>query len=94
MTPDTVARMATDVVFSNVDGEAVLLSGRRGVYYGLDAVGTRIWTLVREHGRLGDVHRRLVAEYDAPADRLWNDLERLIAELRDRDLVSIDEPSV
>jgi hypothetical protein len=81
-----------DVVFNEVDGETVLLSGERGRYYGLDRVGTRIWALLRVEPRLAAVHTRLIEEFDAPADRLWADLARLVEELQQKGLVEVHGP--
>ncbi|PYO19380.1 MAG: hypothetical protein DMD85_18645 [Candidatus Rokuibacteriota bacterium] len=38
-------RIRKDVVFRELEGEMVLLNLATGVYFGLDPVGTRIWTL-------------------------------------------------
>src|SRR5688572_12241182 len=91
VSPDARVSIAPDVVFSEVDGETVLLSGSGGRYYGLDAVGTRIWALLRTESRLSLVHAHLTREFDAAPDRLWADLERLVRELEQKGLVQIDD---
>ena len=41
------------VVFRQMDDGAVLLDLESGVYFGLDEVGTRVWTLLLERGTSG-----------------------------------------
>jgi hypothetical protein len=83
----TVA-ISPDVLFNEVGGEAVLLNQRDGVYYGLDEVGTRIWTLASQSASLGSVHSTLLDEYDVTSDELWQDIVRLISEMAERGLVA------
>jgi hypothetical protein len=67
----------SEVLFREIGDEGVLLDLTRGTYYGLNGVGTRIWTLLAETPRLADVHRRILAEYDVDASVLQRDLLRL-----------------
>ena len=45
-------------------GEAVILNLRTGVYYGLDSIGARIWTLVQEPRRVGELIEIILDELD------------------------------
>lgn len=78
------------VLFRDLDGEAVLLETGSGRYYGLDAVGTRMWNLLREHGETEAVCRDLLLEYDVLEDRLREDLEKLVQDLSSRGLLRLD----
>jgi len=78
------------VLFRDLDGEAVLLETRSGRYYGLNEVGTRMWSLLQSHGESGAVCRALLAEYDVPEDRLREDLGQFIETLAARGLVRMD----
>jgi len=42
------ARAPDGVLFRELEGEAVILSVEGGTYYGLDDVGTRMWTALLE----------------------------------------------
>ena len=53
-----------DVLFRDLGGEAVLLNLKTGRYYGLDEVGTRMWLLLTQHGRVEAAYRVLLDEYD------------------------------
>ena len=58
-----------------------------GFYFGLDEVGTRVWTLL---GQLGDprlVCEALRVEYDVDHERLAADVEAFVATLAERGLI-------
>jgi hypothetical protein len=83
-------RVNESVVFRELDAEAVLLDLQNGVYFGLDAVGTRVWTLLLEHGTPEQVCARMIEEYDVSPQVLRDDVLRLVEELAGRGLVVAD----
>jgi hypothetical protein len=78
------------VLFRDLDGEAVLLETGSGRYYGLNEVGTRMWSLLHLHGDIEAVCRALLAEYEVPEDRLREDLLRFVDTLAARGLIRTD----
>jgi len=79
-----------DAVFRELEGETVLLNLESGTYFGLNAVGTRIWSLIQDKGSLETVLAALRGEYDAPTEVLERDLLRLAAELCAKGLTRVD----
>jgi hypothetical protein len=75
-------------VFRELDGEAVILDLESGRYFGLDAVGTRIWQLIAEQGSLRAVHAALLTEFDVSSSALESDLFAFAGELVSRGLIS------
>ena len=88
-TLDSSIRCRREVLFRELAGEAVLLDLESGQYYGLDEVGTRIWSLLREEATPAAVLGRLLREYEASEERLERDLLRLIDDLVQARLVEI-----
>ena len=86
---DTLVRVPKDVVFRELDGEAVILNLESGMYFGLDAIGTRIWRLVEEHGSLRAVWEGMQREFEAPGEALRSDLLTFIDELSAKGLVNL-----
>jgi hypothetical protein len=82
-------RVAKDVVFRDVSGEAVLLNLATGTYFGLNEVGTRIWNLLLEHESVDDVVSRLLTEFDVKEEVVRSDLETLIKDLRLKGLLDV-----
>ena len=83
-------RISDDVVFRDLAGEAVILNLATGTYFGLDAVGTRLWHLITEHGSTEKVIEALLAEYEVEEGQLRRDVDDLIQQLTDKGLVRID----
>lgn len=81
-----------DVLFRDLEGEAVILSTESGRYYGLDEVGTRMWNLLSQHGQIEPVYQALLAEYDVAEDRLQQDLLDLVDKLAAEGLLQVDGP--
>lgn len=91
MTP-SLSRQATpsgDVLFQEVGGEAVLLNLGSEKYFGLDAVGMRVWTLLLEDARLQPVFDSMCAEYDVEPAALESDLLALVGTMAEAGLVNI-----
>jgi hypothetical protein len=83
-------RIKPDVLFQDLDGEAVLLDLASGTYFGLNAVGTRIWELLPDHELLSSIADIIVGEYAVAAERCASDLLGLVGELQVRGLVNVN----
>jgi Coenzyme PQQ synthesis protein D (PqqD) len=82
-------RVNDDVLFQELQGEAVLLNLKSGVYFGLDPVGTRVWQLLAKHELLSEIARAIVAEYNVTEERCAKDLLALVADLEHQGLVTV-----
>lgn len=87
LTLESQLQRSEDVLFQEVGGEAVLLDLASEQYFGLDAVGTRIWELLDGNSSLGQVHATLCAEYEASPERIRDDMLALARALADAGLV-------
>jgi hypothetical protein len=83
-------RIRTDVVFRQLDEEAVLLNLKSGTYFGLNDVGARVWQLIAEQRTLSRVLDALVEEYDAEPHVLERDLLELSRQLCAKGLVEVN----
>jgi hypothetical protein len=70
-----------DVLFRELDDEAVLLNLKTGIYFGLNPVATRMWRLIAEHGSLARVCDALIDEYEIDRGVLEKDLLDLARQL-------------
>jgi len=72
----------TDEVFASViDGEAIIMNVRSGVYYSTDGVGTLIWTQLEAGASVEEIIAAVVAAYAVPPEQARADVERLAREL-------------
>ncbi|MDP2790122.1 MAG: PqqD family protein [Rectinemataceae bacterium] len=83
-------RLNDSVLLSRVDDEAVLLASDSGVYYGLNAVGSRMLELLTECGDRETAMSRAAQEYEAPADLLRADFLALLDSLLAKKLITDD----
>jgi hypothetical protein len=80
---------STDQVSCDLAGEAAILNLKNSVYYGLDTVGARIWTLVQEPITVGAVRDAMLREYDVEPERCERDLIDLLQMLAAEGLIAI-----
>lgn len=81
------------VVVRDLGGEAILLDLATSTYFGLDAVGTRIWHLLAEQQPTDAIVLRLLQEFDVDEHRLRLDLDKLVMQLLEKKLlIASDDP--
>ncbi|MGO9603687.1 MAG: PqqD family protein [Candidatus Binataceae bacterium] len=80
-----------DQVSCDLAGEAAILNLKSGVYFGLDPVGARVWSLLQNPLTLAEICDALSQEYDVERGRLEADLRELISDLTEHGLVRIAE---
>lgn len=71
--------------------ESVLLDLRSERYFGLNAVGTRVWQLLGQDPSLEAAHQVLLQEYEVAADQLASDVLTLVRQLADAGLLTLDD---
>ena len=84
---DQVFRIPDDVLHQEVGGETVLLDLDSEQYFGLDAIGTRIWALLGEGRCAEEIVAVLLDEYDVDRERLAADVHELLGALLDAGLI-------
>jgi hypothetical protein len=80
-------KLSPDVVFRDLEREAVILDLASGTYFGLNEVGTRVWRLVDEGRHPCEIVDMMAAEYAADRETIARDVERLLEDLRTRRLI-------
>ena len=73
-----------------VRGETVLLDLSREHYFGLDAVGTRVWQLLGEGKMPQELMAVMLEEYDVSREQLEADVSGLLERLRNAGLIEIE----
>jgi hypothetical protein len=78
-------RARADVLWREVDGEAVLLDPKSGRYFGLEGAGSVLWRQLQSPSTFDDLRRAVREEFEAPA-ALAADLEGFLRSLCDAGL--------
>jgi sulfur transfer complex TusBCD TusB component (DsrH family) len=82
---------APDLLSSAFDKELVILNLKDGVYYGLEDVGARLWSLLQRPITVAAIRDALVAEYDVEPARCGRDVRGLLQDLAARGLIEVRE---
>jgi hypothetical protein len=81
--------LARDVVFSEIDRDVVALNVERGLCYGLEGSGARIWRMIAEGIKVQELCRTLAAEYCVDVSTCKSDVMALLDEMRAEGLIEI-----
>ena len=82
---------AKDQVSSDLGEELAILNLKAGVYYGLDAVGARIWSLIQEPRKVDEIRDVLLEEYEVEPERCERDLFALLQRLASEGLIQVED---
>lgn len=80
--------ISQQAIAKEVGEELVILDLAAGTYFGLDAVGTRIWQLMGESKSLAEICEAMLDEFDVSRRELERDILILAGELSTRNLIS------
>lgn len=69
--------------------EAAVLNLKNSVYYGLDSVGARVWTLLQQPRSVGELRDTLLSEYEVEARQCEQDLLALLESMRSEGLIEV-----
>jgi hypothetical protein len=91
----SIVMVSKDQVSSDLEeGEVAILNFKSGTYYGLNAVGARVWNLIQEPKTIGEIRNVLANEYNVEPERCEHDLLALLQRLANEGLVEVrDEPT-
>jgi hypothetical protein len=87
----TVVVAAKNQVSCDLAGEAAILNIESGVYYGLDPVGARIWTLMQEPREVVEIQNAITNEYDVEPEECARDLVGLLEKLLAEGLIELKD---
>ena len=85
----TVVVRNDDMLAVEVDQTVVMMSVEQGMYFGLDGVGPRIWSLLETPRAVGDLCRELEQEFEVEPDVCRDEVHAFLAELMEAGLVVV-----
>jgi len=93
MNENSRVRSTRNVFARDFDGELVVLDLARGDYYGLDAIGARLWRGLASGRTVEEVVEELAPEYDVERETLRADLLALLQDLAAKGLIEPADPA-
>ena len=89
LTIESTVSAVPDQTSCELQGEAVILSLKGGIYYTLNPVGTRIWNLVQKPVQVREVRDTILREYKVDEGRCEDDLLTLLRDLEKEGLIEV-----
>lgn len=75
----------------SLDDESVILNIEQGVYYGLNAVASRVWELVQQPRTVREICDQLMSEYEIEESSCTRDVLELLEHLHRWKLIELGE---
>jgi hypothetical protein len=85
----SIVNAAPEQVSCPLGDEAAILNLKNTVYYGLNPVGARVWTLLQQPRSVGELRDALLDEYDVDENRCESDLLELLEKMRSEGLIQV-----
>lgn len=91
ITDQSVIQSVKDLFSCDLAGESVILNIKNGLYYGLDPVGSWIWSQIQQPIAVRDVRDAMLKEYEVDADLCERDLIVLFKTMQENELIDVKE---
>ena len=89
ITASTTVTISGDQVSCDLGGESAILNMANGVYYGLNAVGARVWELIQEPKQVSEVRDVITAEYEVEPSQCEQDIVNLLSQMDEQGLIQV-----
>lgn len=88
----TVIRRSPEIMHSDLGDQVVMMDLDAGAYYGLNAVGARIWTYAEEPIALATVVDKLLEEFEVERGECEVAVGEFVEGMIERKVVEVVEP--
>lgn len=82
-------RAIIDHLFSDLAQEAVILSLKNGRYYGVNQVGSAIWSIIQQPMTVPDIESFLMNEYDVDEETCSTEVASFLETMMREELVDV-----
>ena len=89
ITPDSVINAIKEQVSCDLAGESVILNLKNSTYFGLNPVGSTIWSLIQEPRKVGEIVSTILQEYSVERDECEKDLLKLLEDSESNALIQV-----
>jgi hypothetical protein len=81
-------------VSCDFNGESVILNFKNDSYYGLNPVGSFVWSLIQVPMTFSQIKEAVSAQYEVDPSECERDLLELLNDLRDNELILVSEEDI
>lgn len=87
MTLETKVQLDPELLYSKIGDEIVLLTIDSGKYFKVDAVGSRIWEIIKEPTTIKTLLNQLIEEYEVSFEECQQDVMSFMERLQKDELI-------
>ena len=85
----SIVQRDPDLIFTDMDGETVMLNIEEGNYYGLSGIAPDLWEWMEKPVSIGTLVQKVADTFEVDEETCRADVLAHLAELRDRALIQI-----
>lgn len=89
LTLDTCLQRNPEQIFTDMDGETVMLNIEQGSYFGIGGTGNRIWELLAEAKTVDELVTVICNEYEVSGAECKEDVLNFCRSLLEQDLAQV-----
>lgn len=86
---DSMITLSKDQVSCDLSGETAILGLQSGQYFGLDEVGSRLWSLMEKPQSVRRMRDAVVSEYAVDTETCTQDVLRFLKDLERAGLIEV-----
>jgi len=87
LTLDTQIQRNNEMLTSSIDGETVMMSIKRGEYYGFGNTGSFIWENIEKSISIKDLVALITSEFNVEEKKCFDDILPFLEELAEKELI-------
>ena len=91
ITLDSVVSQSPELVATDIDGQTAILSIQSGAYFGLDGVGTRIWSLLVQPEKVNRLCECLLGEYHVERTQCEQQVLAFLQKMAEANLLNVQD---
>jgi hypothetical protein len=91
--PETLVTRSEEPVAVEVDRTVVMMSVDQGMYFGLEGVGPRVWSLLEQPRSVRQLCEALISEFEVAPDVCRHEVGNFLEDLRRAQLVRFHDPA-
>ena len=85
----SIVTQSNEPVFTEIDGETVMMSIENGNYYGLNDLGSRIWQLLETPISITSLCEILLGEYEVDQATIERDVLMFLTGMEAKNLIKV-----
>jgi len=89
ITPDAVIRRSAAIIHTDLGDETAMMDMEKGLYYGLDDTGSRLWALVEKPITVRHLCESLRSEYSVGAEQCEEEVIQFLNVLLNHGVVEV-----